>query len=396
MAHTFKAVVAGHLCLDLFPSLAHLAPGQFTETFKPGHLIFVGPPSFSTGGPVSNTGLALHKLGVPTKLIAKVGADPFGKVILQIVSSYDPMLVGGIVTSSESATSYTVIINPPGVDRIFLHCPGSNDTFGLENINFEIVKQAGLFHFGYPPLMRRMYQDNGSELAEIFKRAKTTGVTTSLDMAFPDPNADAGKADWPAILRATLPYVDVFLPSVEELLFMTRRSTYEQLIQASGGEILDLITPELLSDLAKEMMTWGAKIVALKVGNRGLYVRTTRMEALQQMGRSAPEQMDQWADLEVWAPCFKVQVVGTTGSGDATIAGFLSGLLRGLSLVKTVTMAVAVGACNVEAADALSGLRSWEDTLARVDAGWERCVFELESPGWCWDEPTQLWLGPAK
>ncbi len=51
----------------------------------------------------------------------------------------------------------------------------------------------------------------------------------------------------------------------------------------------------------------------------------------------------------MWAPCFDVEVVGTTGSGDATIAGFLSALLRDASPEEAMTMAVAVGACNVEA-----------------------------------------------
>jgi len=56
---------------------------------------------------------------------------------------------------------------------------------------------------------------------------------------------------------------------------------------------------------------------------------------------------------------------------------------------------VAVGACNVEAADALSGLRSWEDTLGRIRLGWERLPVTLSAPGWSWDEPGQLWVGPA-
>ena len=54
-------------------------------------------------------------------------------------------------------------------------------------------------------------------------------------------------------------------------------------------------------------------------------------------------------------------------------------------------MASAVGACNVEAADALSGLRSWEATLARIQAGWERLPLQLEQPGWEWNQSDQIW-----
>jgi sugar/nucleoside kinase (ribokinase family) len=67
-----------------------------------------------------------------------------------------------------------------------------------------------------------------------------------------------------------------------------------------------------------------------------------------------------------------VDVVGTTGSGDATIAGFLAALLRDVSPAQAMNIALAVGACNVEAADALSGIRLWGDTLRRITAGWRK------------------------
>jgi hypothetical protein len=57
-------------------------------------------------------------------------------------------------------------------------------------------------------------------------------------------------------------------------------------------------------------------------------------------------------------------------------------------------MAAAVGACNVEAADAVSGVRSWEETTARVQAGWPRRPLEFDDPGWYFDDTRQLWVGP--
>ncbi len=84
-----SAVVAGHLCLDIFPTLSHLPVGQFTALFRPGHLVDVGPVSFSTGGAVSNTGLALHRLGIETYLSAKVGVDPFAEIVRGIIRAYD-------------------------------------------------------------------------------------------------------------------------------------------------------------------------------------------------------------------------------------------------------------------------------------------------------------------
>jgi sugar/nucleoside kinase (ribokinase family) len=210
----------------------------------------------------------------------------------------------------------------------------------------------------------------------------------------PDPASAAGRADWDAILRATLPFVDVFLPSIEEILYMLRRDTYEELCAAArrrGSDVLALVTPAMLYDVSSQLLDMGGKIVGLKLGDRGFYLRTGGRAALERMGRAAPAQPAVWADRELWSPCFRVEVAGTVGSGDATIAGFLASLLRGLSPEAALTAAVAVGACNVEAPDALSGLRSWEETMARVAAGWPRHPLTLDAPGWRFDPPSSLW-----
>jgi sugar/nucleoside kinase (ribokinase family) len=110
------------------------------------------------------------------------------------------------------------------------------------------------------------------------------------------------------------------------------------------------------------------------------------------LGRAAPADPAAWAGRELWAPCFWVEVVGTTGAGDATIAGFLAGLLRGLGPAEALTAAVAVGACNVEAADALSGVRPWDETLRRVAAGWPRRESSLDAAGWRFDARQASWI----
>ena len=395
MSEPCAAVVAGHLCLDVIPDLSGSPHSSFETLFVPGHLINVGEATFSTGGAVSNTGLVLHKLGIRTRLMGKVGADLLGQVTREIVDAHGQGLADGMIVDEEAGSSYTVIINPPGVDRIFLHYPGPNDTFCADDVRYELVAEARLFHFGYPPLMRLIYEDEGAELVGIFHRAKATGVTTSLDMSLPDLSSPAARADWVSILRSTLPYVDIFMPSIEEILFMLRRETYTELCQAaSGTHLLPGVTPELLSGLGQELLDMGAKIVGLKLGEQGLYLRTAGRAALEAMGRASPSDPAAWANRELWAPCFQVNVVGTTGAGDATIAGFLSALLRDMSPEAALTAAVAVGACDVEAADALGGIRPWEETLQRVESGWPRRALALGAPGWRFDESHQLWAGP--
>lgn len=390
---TYDAIVAGHLCLDLIPDLSATTPDQFQQSFLPGRLTQVGSIALSTGGPVSNVGLALHKLGIATRLMGKVGDDPFGQAILQLVQALDSELARGMVVAPGATSSYTIVVNPPGLDRYFLHSPGANDTFGAEDVRYDDLQAARLFHFGYPPLMARMFADDGQELAYMLQQAKAIGITTSLDMAMPDPAAPSGQANWAAILRSALPFVDIFLPSIEETLFMLRRPLYQELDQASTHhDILPLITPELLSSLSEELMAMGARVVGLKLGYRGLYLRTAGRAAMASLGRARPSDPDRWANQELWAPCFQADFVGAAGSGDATIAGFLAALLRGLSPTAAVTMAVAVGACNVEAADTLSGIRTWSQTEERIAAGWPRHPMSLDAPGWHQDPHHDLWF----
>jgi len=391
---TFDAVVAGHVCLDVIPALA-ATPGQnFERLFTPGRLLEVGPVTFSTGGPVSNTGLALNKLGIKTRLMGKIGADLFGGAVRQLVNNFDPHLADGMIVDPTVNTSYTVVINPPQVDRIFLHHAGANDTFKAADVDYDAVAQVRLFHFGYPPIMKSTYEHGGRELLEIFRRAKETGVTTSLDMSLPDPTTTSGQADWRAILNAVLPYVDIFLPSAEEILYMLRRVEFEQLHQAAiGGDVPPLFTAPLLTELSQELLELGAKIVCIKLGHRGFYLRTASARILDRLGRAGPANPAAWAVQQIWAPAFQVEVVGATGAADASIAGFVSALLRDLPPQQAITAATAVGACNVEAADGVSGIRPWDETMDRVARGWSRRQLVIDRPGWQFDEDRQLWFG---
>jgi sugar/nucleoside kinase (ribokinase family) len=388
------AIVAGHICLDIFPDLSGNAQDRFEAMLQPGRLVLIGAVDYCTGGPVSNVGLALTKLGIRTQLMGKVGDDLFGRAVQDYVRTYGADLADAMVVDPAAHSSYTIVLNPPGVDRIFLHYPGANDTYGADDVRYDLIADARLFHFGYPPLMKRMYEADGLQLVQIFRRAKETDVATSLDMALPDPSSPAGRVDWGIILHSVLPYVDLFLPSIEEILFMLRPATYQALRSEAGGpNILRLIRLELLSDLSRQLIEMGTKIVALKLGDRGLYLRTAGPSVLELMGRARPSDAAAWAGRELWVPCFQAEMVGTTGSGDATIAGLLAGLLRGLSAEEAVTAAVAVGAYNVEAADALSGIRPWEETWQRVRRGWARHQMVLDVPGWHLDEQYHLWVG---
>jgi sugar/nucleoside kinase (ribokinase family) len=375
------AVVAGHLCLDIIPELH----GQVL--FEPGRLIEAGPATIATGGAVSNTGQSLHKLGVNVKLIGKVGEGLFGDAIKHVLEQTGADLSCDLVTCDRSPTSYTIVVNLAGQDRMFLHAPGCNSVFGAEDVSDEVLASARLMHFGYPPLMARMFADEGAELVALFRRAKDLGCTTSLDMSLPDANAPSGRANWPRILESVLPYVDLFLPSIEEVLFMLDRPMFESL----KGSRLNHLPVAVIRDLANECQRLGAKIVGIKMGSRGLYLNA--VAKLEGMGRATPQRLDEWSGVELWAPCFKIDVAGTTGAGDSTIAGVLVGLLKGLGPAKSAEAGVAAGAFCCERPDAISGLRPWSEIEARIIASWERVNPNL---GTEWAFSDNVWVDTGR
>ncbi|MGG1516549.1 carbohydrate kinase family protein [Paenibacillus oryzisoli] len=387
----YPVVVGGHICLDIIPTL-HEWQSSMEAIFEPGKLVDIGPAVLTTGGAVSNTGIALHRLGVPVTLMGKVGDDLFGRATLDIIGGQDERLIKGMIVAPREASSYTIVISPPGVDRVFLHCTGTNDTFGEDDLKAVELREAGLFHFGYPPLMKRMYQGGGSELAGIMAVAKSAGSTTSLDLAKPDPASDAGRADWREILRAALPHVDLFLPSFEEILFMLHRELYDCL-QAEHGtsDLLPFADSELLSMLAEELLGMGVAVVVLKLGEYGLYMKTTTDEArFASFGKYRPKDATIWAGRELYTTCYQVDVTGTTGAGDCTIAGFLAGWVQGLSPEAVLVGAVGVGACNVEHPDATSGIPHWSEVQHRIDEGWVQHEPKLQLGGFL---PSHTYLG---
>ncbi|HUY78975.1 MAG TPA: carbohydrate kinase family protein [Ktedonobacterales bacterium] len=391
-------IAAGHCCLDIIPTFAPDAAGGLT----PGALLEVGAAVMAPGGSVSNVGLTLHRLGAPVRLLGKVGDDPFGRLLLDLYAQVDPTLAGGMLIGPGETTSYSVVINQSGSDRIFLHCPGANHTLSAAEIVDVLatpdLANVTIFHFGYPPLMRRMYHQEGAEVIQLFQAMKQRGIFTSLDMARPDPASEAGRADWRAILSRTLPFVDLFAPSLDELLFMLDRPRFERLReQYSDGRLLEGVDGALLADLGDQLIAWGALMVAVKLGEQGLYFQTAKDSvrwetpaAINHPTLANPA----WRGRRVLAPCFQVDVIGATGAGDATIAGFLMGLSQGSGPEQTLRDAVAVGACSVERVDATSGVPGWETVQQRHAAVWARRATRLALPGWEWDAASAFWRAP--
>ena len=363
-----KIIAAGHICLDITPVFpAGNTYDQVGEILKAGKLVQVGAADVHTGGSVANTGLAFRKLGADVMLCGKVGKDAFGSMIGELLAENG---VTGLLIDETAETSYSVVIAIPGIDRIFIHNPGANNSFCSSDIPDSAIDDAALFHFGYPTLMRKMYENDGKELAEIFERVKKKEIATSLDMAAIDPSSEAGKADWRSILSRVLPFTDFFVPSFEELLFMLNREKYERLISGGGDISAAADIKNDVMPLAEECLKMGCKTVLIKCGTSGMYYRTGDREAVESIGKRFCINVERWADKEGTQPCFKAdRVLSATGAGDSSLAAFLYAALRGNDPARCAALAAAEGACAVTEYDALSGLKSLKELEMLVDSG---------------------------
>lgn len=368
-----KIIAAGHICIDIAPIFAEGKGNDITKILMPGKLVEVDAADIHTGGSVANTGLAMKKLGADVSLMGKVGDDEFGRMILGILENYQAS--EGMIIDKDSSTSYSVVVAIPGIDRIFLHNPGANNTFTKVDLNFELIKEAGLFHFGYPTIMQKMYEDGGNELAEIFKAVKECGCMTSLDMSAVDENTKAGKADWYGILEKTLPYVDFFLPSVEEICYMFDKEKYDALQKrANGGDITEVLSiEEDVVPLAEKILVMGCKFAMIKCGAKGFYYQTKDAEAFAELEEISGLDFSSFAGKSGFEKSYVPKaVISGTGAGDTTIAAFLTAMCKGYSLKRCLQLAAGTGASCVEAIDSLSGLKSFEELIEKIDAGWAK------------------------
>ena len=319
-----RIVVAGHACVDIIPAFP-----QGSSVPQPGKLVAVGPACIATGGAVPNVGIALHKLGTPVRLLSLVGEDLFGTSLREQLAKAGVEIL--LRSRRDLSTSYSIVLDPPGVDRSFLHCPGANDIFDPDNdVTDDDLDGAIALHFGYPPVMRRTFSDEGRSLARLFHRCRERGMFTSLDLCSPDP-AVVDAIDWRKWFERVLPEVSLFSPSLDELRTLLR--------MASSEDMTNVPT------LAEEMMCVGAESICIKMGSRGIYLRQ--------------------GEEEFWQSCLPADFVSATGSGDSTIAGLLTARLCGYPLRESARLACCVGACSVESPTATGSIPAWDRVLKR-------------------------------
>ncbi|MFN8467029.1 MAG: carbohydrate kinase family protein [Caldilineaceae bacterium] len=302
-----QVACVGILVADLFaPPLPRLPAA--------GELLKVEDFLLTTGGCAANTALDLHRLGVSTAVIGKVGEDSFGDFVIQDLSRHGLSTQG--IRRSAQGTSRTVILPVVGEDRRYIHAVGANGDFTAADIDRRQVLAAQVLYVGGYMLLPRLQAE---ALADLFAEARQAGVKTVLDVAGVTTPA------WDDLAQL-LPHVDVFLPNHDEACILTGET--DPVRQAAA--LLDL----------------GAGIAGITLGGDGAYI-CTRTE-------------------QIRAGSYAVDVVDPSGGGDAFDAGFIVGMLEGWDLASTVEFASAAGALACTALGCTAGLRTRAETLSFV------------------------------
>ncbi|MFI7498615.1 carbohydrate kinase family protein [Streptomyces sp. NPDC049687] len=240
----------------------------------------------TAAGTAGGTALSLAKLGAQVRSAGAIGSDPTGDMLVRLLerAGIDTEF---LVRRTDTATSASVLPIRPNGDRPSLHLLGANITYGPDDVPWDALAQATHLHLGGPELI-------GVETAtRILSYAKDHGVVTSVDLLAPGILGSFEQ------IEAFLPYVDHFLPNEDQVLGFT-------------GED-DLLTG------ARRLLGAGVGVVAVTRGGDGALVVT--------------------ADGAEPVPAFVIDVVDTTGCGDAFSAGYL----RGVGLGRTPGDAAVLG-----------------------------------------------------
>jgi len=389
-----EIVSAGHICLDIIPAFTiEGIVDNLTDVLIPGKMINMGKCVVVAGGPVTNAGVSIRRLGVKTELIGKVGNDEFGKLVLDWYEKNERLFKGIKMVDGES-TSYTIAICIPGIDRFYLHHCGANDTFGYDDMEFDLVKRSKLMLFGYPPWMRKLYENTGYELTRILKKTKELGTTTVLDLSLPDVDSPAGQVDWLAILKNWVPLTDIMAPSAEEIFFFLYKEEFLEKRANLGPKesVLDHITVKEISNVGNDLLEMGTGIAMVKCGNRGLYIRTADKDRLKEFGAADCSDLENWANRELWFPVYQEEkFVGALGSGDSAIAGFLSAFVWNHTIESCLRYANAAGSMNVTVPDGLSWNKGFDDLTKRIKSGWKTKNMKIDEG---WRKERGFWVGP--
>jgi sugar/nucleoside kinase (ribokinase family) len=272
----------------------------------------VGRISAVIGGSAAITAVAAARLGLRVALVAAVGDDPAGSLVLGQVAA-EGVDASAVAVRAGAPTGMTVALSR-GDDRAILTATGAITTLTPADVPAALLARTRHLHVSSYFLVE---DSLGPGLGALFAAARAVGVTTSLDTNW-DPAQKWGDDR----LRAALAETDLLLPNEAEALRLSGRAALTSAVQV--------------------LTATGSRLV-VKLGPRGALC----VDGARQHHVRLPE----------------VRPLDTTGAGDCFNAGLIAGLLRGLGLARATALGCAAGAASTRG---VGGTESCPDLAAAL------------------------------
>ena len=155
-----------------------------------GSLSIVDVITVEGGGCAFNTASTLAKFGLRAEVMGKVGVDPFGDVLVELL---DERGVGrtGVLRDPNVPTSSTIVLVDSAGERTFLHAPGANGALGIDELDLDSLYSGRALHFAGALVMERL---DGEPFAGLAAEAQRRGIFTSLDTVWDPTGAGLGSS----------------------------------------------------------------------------------------------------------------------------------------------------------------------------------------------------------
>jgi len=304
------------ICLGIL--VADVIAKPVTQLPPKGKLIAVDTIELHTGGCATNTAIDLARLGEDVGIIGLLGNDGLGDFVLDRLRT-EKVGIAGIRRTKHVGTSTCMVLSDVDGERSFIYYGGANNTFTENDIDFSLIENCDILFIAGSLLLPAF---DGIPTATLLQRAQTAGKYTILDTAWDSTGR------WMSAIAPCLPYLDLFIPSLEEAQMLTGK--------------------EDVQNIADIFFTAGTRNVVIKCGADGCYIKN--------------------ATEEYYLDSYKVDVIDTNGAGDSFVAGFISGLLSGWDLKRCGEFANAVGAHCVGSVGASSGIKTKKEILSFIES----------------------------
>jgi sugar/nucleoside kinase (ribokinase family) len=284
-----------------------------------GNVAFIDEIRLTVAGTAGGTVVDTAKLGLKSLAVGAVGDDEKADFVLAALQKFGAD-VSAMQRLKGIPTSATILNIRPNGERPALHVRGASDHFDVPPALYDQVFDAPIVHLGGTGLLRKL---DGEKSRVLLAEAKKRGRVVTFDLI-------AASAETIAIVEPLLPFIDYFMPSIEEARDMSGQTNPE--------------------DCAAFYLDRGTQCCVFTLGGDGAYYAHR-----------------DGARLHV--PAYRIKVVDTTGCGDAFDAGFITALHHRMEPEAAIRFAQAAAALVATGLGSDAGIVSFEDTMDHMRRG---------------------------